>query len=57
MLCCTACGILVPQPEIEPMPPALTAQNFNHWTTREVPLVCVFYFYKDLFVTFCTVFL
>ena len=36
-LCCMACGILVPQPGIEPMPPALEAQSFNHWTAREVP--------------------
>ena len=32
-----ACGILVPQPEIEPIPPALEVQSLNHWTTREVP--------------------
>ena len=32
-----ACGILVPCPEIEPMPPAVEAQSPNHWTTREVP--------------------
>ena len=32
-----ACGILVPQPGIEPAPPALEAQSLNHWTTREVP--------------------
>ena len=31
------CGILVPQPGIEPMPPALAAPSVNHWTTREVP--------------------
>ena len=34
---CTACGILVPQPRIEPMPPAVEAQSLNHWTAREVP--------------------
>ena len=28
---------LVPQPGIEPVPPAVEAQNFNHWTTGEVP--------------------
>ena len=33
----TACGILVPRPGIEPMPPAVEAQSLNHWTTREVP--------------------
>ena len=32
-----ACGILVPQPEIELMPPAVEVQNLNHWITREVP--------------------
>ena len=29
--------ILVTQPGIEPVPPALGAQSLNHWTTREVP--------------------
>ena len=33
----TAFWILVPQPGIEPMPPALEAWSLNHWTTREVP--------------------
>ena len=32
-----ACGILVPQPGIEPEPPALAMQSLNCWTTREVP--------------------
>ena len=32
-----ACGILVPRPEIEPVPPALESQSLNHWTPREVP--------------------
>ena len=27
-------GILVPQPEMEPMPSAVKAQSPNHWTTR-----------------------
>ena len=30
------CGILVPQPGIEPAPLALEAPSLNHWTTREV---------------------
>ena len=34
---CTACGILVPRPGIEPAPPALEAWSLNHWTAREVP--------------------
>ena len=33
----TACGILVPQPGIKAMPPALEVWSLNHWTTREVP--------------------
>ena len=35
---CAACGILVPPPRIEPMPPVLEAWSLNHWTAREVPL-------------------
>ena len=33
-----ACGILVPQPGIEPIPSAVEAeaQSLNQWTTREV---------------------
>ena len=31
------CGILVPQPGIEPMSLALKVQNLHRWTTREVP--------------------
>ena len=27
-----ACGILVPQPAIEPISPALEARSLNHWT-------------------------
>ena len=33
-----ACGILVPQPGIKPVPPALGVQSLNHWTSREVHL-------------------
>ena len=36
---CMACGILVPQPGIEPVAPALGAQSLNHWATREVLLM------------------
>ena len=32
-----ACGILVLQPEIEPVPPAVEVWSLNHWTAREVP--------------------
>ena len=31
-----ACGILIPQPGIEPMPSAVKAWSPNHWTSREV---------------------
>ena len=34
---CEACGMLVPQPGIKPMPPATVAWNLNHWTAGEVP--------------------
>ena len=36
-LAATACGILVPQPGIEPAPFALKAQTLNHWPNGEVP--------------------
>lgn len=29
--------ILVPQPGIKPLPPALEAWGVNHWTNKEVP--------------------
>ena len=29
---------LVPQPGIEPAPPALEARSLNLWTTRKVPI-------------------
>ena len=32
-----ACGILVPQPGIEPMPPIMEVQSLNHWIARETP--------------------
>jgi len=31
-----ACGILVPQPGVEPAPPALEVQSLNYWIAREV---------------------
>ena len=31
-----ACEILVSQPEIEYVPPAVEAFSLNHWITREV---------------------
>ena len=37
IFCHTSCGILVPQPGVEPVHPAVKALSLNHWTTREVP--------------------
>ena len=37
--CRVACGIIVPRPGIEPVPPAVEARSLNHWTTGEVPYV------------------
>ena len=31
-----ACGVLVPEPGVKPLPSVLEAQNLNHWTTWEV---------------------
>ena len=33
----SACGILIPQPGIEPVSPVMEGQCLNHWTTREAP--------------------
>ena len=35
---CEACGILVPRPGIEHMPPALEVWRLNHWPTGKVPI-------------------
>ena len=42
---CTVWVILGPQAGIEPVPPAVDAQNLNQWTTREV---CCFSIFKKL---------
>ena len=42
---------LVPWPGIEPGSHAFTAQNSSHWTTREVPKVCVYFFWMESFST------
>ena len=36
-LCQAACGILVSQPETEPVPPTLEVWSPNHWKASEVP--------------------
>ena len=33
---CMACGILVSQPGMEPLLPAVETQSLNHWIAREV---------------------
>ena len=33
-----ACGILVPQTDFKPVPPAWAVQSITHWTTREVTI-------------------
>ena len=38
-----AYGILILQPGIKSVPPAVEAWSLNHWTTREVPLTIFFY--------------
>ena len=37
------CGLLVPQPGIEPTPSAMKTQSLNPWTTRKnSPSTCTF---------------
>ena len=52
---CTACGILISRPGIEPAPPALEAQSLNHWTAREDPMLNFFTFFKNKSRTVCWV--
>ena len=33
----TACEILIPQPRVKPIPPAVEVQSLNHSTTTKVP--------------------
>ena len=35
---CEACRVLVPQPGLEPVVPAVNVCRLKHWITREVPL-------------------
>ena len=41
-----ACGILVPQPGMESLPPIVETQSLNYWTPREVPNC------QDLYITY-----
>ena len=38
---------LVPQPGIQPRPPALGVQSLSHWTTREVPETVAFEMHEE----------
>ena len=40
-----ACGILVPQPGIEPVFPAVQVWSPNHWTAREFPEIYIYFSY------------
>ena len=46
---CTVCEMLVLQPGIIPMPPALAAWSLNHWTTREAPKFFAYICWKYIF--------
>ena len=46
-----ACTVLVLQPGIEPVPPAVEPWSLNHWTTREVLLLFSSLPYSSKFVT------
>ena len=53
--CATACGILVPQPGIKPMSPAVEAQSLNHWIIREAPEILFLIFTLLLLVVHETI--
>ena len=38
---CVGCGILVPEPGIEPVPPTVKMWIVDHWATRQVPWLLV----------------
>ena len=49
--CHVACGILVPQRGVEPVPPAVEVWSPNYWTTREFPgLVISVLFNNQIFM-------
>ena len=51
--CHAACGILLPQPGVEPVPPAVEAQSLNHWTAREVQKLYIFLIKKIYTGSWC----
>ena len=44
-----ACGILVPQPQMEPVAPSVEVWILNHWTSMDVPVLSIFTEAKLLF--------
>ena len=46
-----ACWILVPQPGIEPVPPAVEAWSLSHWAASEVPCGWCFLYPKKSLLT------
>ena len=46
---CEACGISVPPPGIEPVPPGTEAWSPNRWTTREFPITYFWFRPSDEF--------
>ena len=49
-----ACGILVPQPGIEPRSTALEAWSLNCWTTREAPFTIFKLYFLVFFLRGCS---
>ena len=44
------CGLLVPQPGIETVLPAVEAQSLNHWVTREAQKGILEWSWKEVWV-------
>ena len=55
-LLCMACGILVPQPGIEPVPSTVKVWSPNHWTAREFPWASFHVLTGHLYILFEEVF-
>ena len=52
---CTACGILIPWPGIQPGPMAVKVQSPNHWTAREFPNILFLLFTIHVFFLVCCI--
>ena len=49
----TACGILVPRPGIEPMPPVVGSRSLNRWTSGEVSVLWALILSQALLLALC----